>query len=128
MHAYPWQIDSVHLWWSFIAKIVIAVNYFHKKAPEASTGGVLLKKGVFKNFTKFSGKHLCQSLRPATLSKKRLRCFPASYAKFLKTPFFTESSGGCFWGSITDVRLVSKYASGTSDFGLKLLYKGLKRL
>ena len=38
------------------------------------------KKGVFKNFTKFTGKHLCQSLflnkvaglRPATLLKKRL--------------------------------------------------------
>ena len=31
-------------------------------------------------------------LRPATLSKKRLwhRCFPVNFAKFLRTPFFTE--------------------------------------
>ena len=29
---------------------------------EAATGGVLYKKGVLKNFTKFTGKHLYQSL------------------------------------------------------------------
>ena len=56
------------------------------------------KKGVLKNFVKFTGKHLCQSLffnkveelRPATLWKKRLwrRCFPVDFAKFLRTPFF----------------------------------------
>ena len=28
-----------------------------------------MKKGGLRNFTKFTGKHLCQSLRPATLSK-----------------------------------------------------------
>ena len=41
---------------------------------------VFYKKGVFRNFTKFTGKHLCQSLffnkvaglRAATLLKKRL--------------------------------------------------------
>ena len=48
-----------------------------------------VKKGVLKNFTKFTGKHLCQSLffnkvpglRPATLLKKRLchRCFPVNF-------------------------------------------------
>ena len=53
-----------------------------------------------KNFTKFTGKHLCQSLffnkvaglRPATLLKKRLwhRCFPVNFVKFLRTPFFIE--------------------------------------
>ena len=51
---------------------------------EAATGDVL-KKVVLKSFPKLTGKHLCQSLllnkvaglRPATLSKKRLRirCF-----------------------------------------------------
>ena len=53
------------------------------------------KKGVVRNFTKFTGKHLCQSLffnkvaglSPATLLKKRLwhRCFPLNFAKFLRT-------------------------------------------
>ena len=59
--------------------------------------------GVLKNFTKFTGKHLCQSLflnkvaglRPATLLKKRLwhRCFPVNFAKFLRTPFLQNTSG-----------------------------------
>ena len=61
---------------------------------------VSIKKGVFKNFAKFTGKHLCQSLffnkiagrRPATSLKKRLwhRCFPENFVKFLRTPFLTE--------------------------------------
>ena len=58
------------------------------------------KKSTLKNFTKFTGKHLCQSiffnkvagLKPATLLKKRLwhRCFPVNFVKFLRTPFLTE--------------------------------------
>ena len=58
------------------------------------------KKGVLRNFPKFTGKHLCQSLffnkvaglRPSTLLKKRLwhRCFPVNFVKFLRTPFLTE--------------------------------------
>ena len=61
---------------------------------------VFCKKGVLRNFAKFIGKHLCQSLffnqvaglRPATLLKKRLwcRCFSVNFAKFLRTPFLTE--------------------------------------
>ena len=56
-----------------------------------------VKKGVLRNFAKFTGKHLCQrlffnkvaGLRPATLLKKSLwhRCFPVNFAKFLRTPF-----------------------------------------
>ena len=62
-----------------------------------------MKKGVLRNFTKFTGKHLCQSLffnkvaglRPTTLLKKRLcyRCFPVNFAKFLRTPFLQNTSG-----------------------------------
>ena len=61
---------------------------------------VFRRKGVLRNFAKFTGKHLCQSLffnkvaglRPATLLKKRLwhRCFPVNFDKFLRTPFFIE--------------------------------------
>ena len=49
------------------------------------------KKGVTRDFVKFTGKHLCQSLIfnkvaglwPATLLKKRLwyRCFPVNFAE-----------------------------------------------
>ena len=53
-----------------------------------------VKRGVLKNFAKFTGKHMCWSLcliklqtwRPATLLKMRLqhRCFPVKIAKFLE--------------------------------------------
>ena len=62
--------------------------------------GVLEKYSVLKNFTKFTGKHLCQSLffnnvtgqGPPTLLKKSLwhRCFPVNFAKLLRTPIFVE--------------------------------------
>ena len=65
-----------------------------------------MKKGVLRNFAKFTGNHLCQSLffnkvaglRPTTLSKKRLwhRCFPVSLTKFLRTPFLQSTSGQLF--------------------------------
>ena len=61
---------------------------------------VFCKKGVLRNFAKFTGKHLCQSLfsnkvadlRPTTLLKKRLwrRCFPVNFVKFLRTPCCIE--------------------------------------
>ena len=57
-------------------------------------------KGVLNSFTKFTGKHLCQSLffnevaalRHATLLKKRRwrSWFPVNFVKFVRTPFFTE--------------------------------------
>ena len=59
-----------------------------------------VRKVVHKNFSKFTGKLLCQSLvfnkvaglRLATLWKKRLwhRCFQVNVAKFLRTLSFTE--------------------------------------
>ena len=61
---------------------------------------VFSKKGVLRNFAKFTEKHLCQSLffnkvadlRSAALLKKRLwhRCFPVNFEKFLRTPFIIE--------------------------------------
>ena len=65
---------------------------FRSSLPE-----VFCRKGVLKNFAKFTEKHQCQSLffnkvaglRPATLLEKRLWhwCFPVNFAKFLRTPF-----------------------------------------
>ena len=82
---------------------------FRKRYAEIirSIRPVFCKKGVLKNFTEFTGKHLCQSpffskvagLRPATLSKKRLwhRCFPVNFAKFLRNLFLPNTFGDCFW-------------------------------
>ena len=60
-----------------------------------------MKKVNLKYFSKFTGKHLCQSpfltkvagLRAATLLKKRLwhRRFPVNFAKFLGIPFLQNN-------------------------------------
>ena len=62
-----------------------------------------MKKGVLRNFTKCTGKHLCQSLffnkvaglGPVALLNKRLRHrrFPVDFVKFLRTPFLQNTSG-----------------------------------
>ena len=75
----------------------------------SSRPDVFCKKDVLKNFAKFTGKHLCQSLffnkstglRPETLLKMRLwhRCFLVNFAKFLRTTFYrtplVAASGDC---------------------------------
>ena len=60
------------------------------------------RKGVLGNFSKVTGKHLCQGLfynkvagpEPATLLKIRLwhRCFPMNFAKFLRAPSLQNTS------------------------------------
>ena len=59
-----------------------------------------LRKGILRNFSKFTGKHLCQDhffnkvagLRHATLLKKSLwhSYFPVKFEKFIRTPFPKE--------------------------------------
>ena len=67
---------------------------------KACSPEVFCKKGVFKNFVKVTGKHLCWSfflnkisgLQSTTLLKKRLhhKCFPVNFAKFLRTAFIEQ--------------------------------------
>ena len=81
---------------NYLVEIATSVSICRSSRPE-----VFYKKGVLKNFTKFTGKHLRQSLffnnvaglTPATLLKKGLlhRRFPVNFAKFLRTPFFIEN-------------------------------------
>ena len=69
-----------------------------KQPPE-----VFYKKGVPRNFAKFTGKNLCHNLflnkvaglRTATLLKRRLwhRCFPVNFVKFLRTLFLQNTFG-----------------------------------
>ena len=64
--------------------------------------GRVCKKGVLRNFAKFTGKYLRQSLffnkvadlTPAALLNKSLwhRFFPVNFAKFLRTPFLQNTS------------------------------------
>ena len=65
-------------------------------------GRCSVRKRVFRNFSAFTGKHLCQSPfsnrvrpHPATLLKKGLWhcCFLVNFAKFLGIPFLQNTSG-----------------------------------
>ena len=47
-----------------------------------------MKKGFLRNFTKLTGKHLCQSLFFNKVAG--LGCFPVNFVKFLRTPSFIE--------------------------------------
>ena len=64
---------------------------------------VFCKKGVLRNFVKFTEKHLSQSLffnkvAAATLLKKRLwlRCFPLNFYEISKNTFLYNTCGVCF--------------------------------
>ena len=83
-----------------------------------SSGGVF-KIGVLKIFTKFTGKHLCQSLRSVILLKKRFwhRCFPVHFAKFLGTPFLIGHLRWLFLQLIKKMFMARswEHASGSVD-------------
>ena len=86
----------------FLQLILIWVWNINETYVRSSHRRCSVRKGVLRNFVKFTGKHLCQSLffdkvvglRPATLLKKRLwhRCFPVSceFYEISKNTFFTE--------------------------------------
>ena len=76
-----------------------SVTKCNNKRNRSSHPELFCKKGVLGSFTKFTGKHLSQSvffksLRPGTLLKKRLwhRCFPVNFVTFLRTPFQQNTS------------------------------------
>ena len=90
--------------WQYISheRKHVPVFFFFQKQPQDA----FYEKGVLRSFTKFMGKHLCQSLffnkvSGLALLKKRLwcRCFPANFVKFLRTISFTEHlwTADCFF-------------------------------
>ena len=62
----------------------------------SSHQGYSVKKVVFRNFKKFTGKRLYQShFFKIKLQVCRLwyKCFPVNFEKFLRTPFLQNTSG-----------------------------------
>ena len=82
------------------------IKLWSNKKIRSSRPEEFCKKGIFKSFTKFT-ENICArvsfnkvaGLRPATFLKERIwhSCFPVNFAKFLRTPFLQNTSGGCFW-------------------------------
>ena len=91
--------------------------------------------GVLRNFTKFTGKHLCQSLffnkvaglRPATLFKKKLwrRCFPVNSVKFLRTHFYIEP---LWWLLLTNHMCLKVNNSIRTKWCFKTNWKGFHKI
>ena len=80
-------------------------------------------KGVLRNFTKFTGKHLCQSLYFNKVAGLRLwhRCFLVNFARFLRTPFLTQHLGWLllilnWWKEMIFVLNVNKITTECSLF------------
>ena len=104
----PWLHFSYMDHWFITKKLTFLTPDTHTSVcvlgdkKRSSRPKMFCKKGVFRNFAKFTGKHLCQSLflnKVAGLSlfKKRLwhRCFLVNFAKFLRNLFLQNTSGGC---------------------------------
>ena len=111
VHLLPWErfpfLHNIVRYLYFLVSLLFAgkhlftycLSLLHTYYIEAATRRFLWKEGVLKNFTKFTGKHLWQSLffnkvaglRLATFLKKRLwhRCFPVN----LRTPFLQNTCG-----------------------------------
>ena len=86
-------------------KLRIWTLFTQRMMQRRSHREMFCKKGVLKNFTKFTGKDLCWSLffnkvsspRTSTLLNKRLqhRRFPVEFVKYLRTPFSLVAISGC---------------------------------
>ena len=80
---------------------LIKFRQFSSLKHQANRLEMFCRKGILRNFAKFTGKLLCQSLflnnigelRPATLLKKRLRrrCFLCIFRNFKNTFFYRTS-------------------------------------
>ena len=73
--------EAYHLSYSIKHTVLYANDLSHQPMPRSSRTEVFCRKGILRNFAKFTGKHLHQSLWHM--------CFPVNFAKFLRTTFFT---------------------------------------
>ena len=93
---------SCHQFFRFFSFIWFCLFYSTKF--RSSHQRCSIKKGVLKNFAKFTGKQLCQGLffnkvAACNVFKKRLwhRYFPVNFAKFLEYLFYRTPLDDCFY-------------------------------
>ena len=87
----------------------------HIKCFRSSRLEVLCKKGVLKNFSKFTRKHLCQSLffKKETLAQ----VFSFEFCEILRTHFLQNTSSGCLWYFHYSLFSLPLYCSALLFFG-----------
>ena len=64
-------------------------NNFVGRVSIAATGGVFYKKAGLKNFKKFKGKHLCQSLFFNNKTETLAQVFYSEFCEIFKNIFYT---------------------------------------
>ena len=90
--------NSHRLFYFLGSKVWLYIFEFVCSVHRSNHWRCFVKKGVLRDFAKFTGKHLCQRLFfnkiAAILFKKSLwhRCFPVNFAKYLRTPFSQNTS------------------------------------
>ena len=88
----PWWKISLFVKWMFLnLKIKCLLTIYESSHRRCS-----VIEGVLRNFAKFTGKHLYQSLffnKVDSGKETRKRCFPVNFAKFLRTPFLQSTFG-----------------------------------
>ena len=73
------------------------INCYTLFTGRSSRPEVFCKKDVLKNFAKFQSLILNKVAVLNFIKKETWQgCFPVNFAKFLRTPFFTEHLGDCF--------------------------------
>ena len=76
--------------------IIIHLNFPNNLKYRSSHRRCSVRKGVLKNFAKFTRKNLCQACN--FIKKETLvQVFRVSFLNFLKTPSLYNTSGRCFW-------------------------------
>ena len=81
-----------------------------------------IRKGVLRNLTKFTGKHMCQGLFLNTVAGLRHRCYSVNFVKFLRTPFLQNTSGRLLlevhfsWSSLAQSEPTALKQSPTNTF------------
>ena len=113
-----WEFGCLFLYGYF--RIYIVLHSIKKQSPE-----VFYKKGVLRNFAKFTEKYLCQrlffnkvaDLKSTILLKKSLwhSCFPVNFANVLRIYFLQNTSERLF---------LSIPNAASSEHGLYHQYKG----
>ena len=74
----------------YVEKISVKFSQSSEAVVQSRCAEVSVRKGVLRNFAKFTGKHLCQGLFFNKVKGLWHSYIPVNFAKFLRTPFLTE--------------------------------------
>ena len=86
---------SEQLKYADVKPVFLIPELTRKAIDRSSHRRCSMKKDVLENFTKFTGKQLCQSLFLIKVAGLRFwhNCFPVNFLKFLRTPILQNTSG-----------------------------------